>query len=128
MTDRYNHINLHEERATLETLPDLTQPSESQRAIKTGTHGNFLSKSCFQDAHTRTNTYNGEIQDAGKAQKTHFQHTNVSQKTVATDIKTAPHLNSTSRAVPHLSRPRPCPHHSSPSYTHSLYNLTAADT
>ena len=55
MTDRYTHIGLHDERAALDCLPDLTQPSsESQQAVKTGTDDNFLSKSCFQGARRRT--------------------------------------------------------------------------
>lgn len=38
MTDRYTHINLHDERQALDTLPDLTQPSkEKQQNVKTGT-------------------------------------------------------------------------------------------
>lgn len=38
MTDRYTHINLHDERQALDTLPDLTQASkEKQQNVKTGT-------------------------------------------------------------------------------------------
>ncbi len=39
MTDRYTHINLHDERQALDTLPDLTQASkEKQQNVKTGTN------------------------------------------------------------------------------------------
>jgi len=38
MTDRYTHINLHDERQALDTLPDLTKSSKEKRqASKTGT-------------------------------------------------------------------------------------------
>jgi Phage integrase family len=37
MTDRYTHIRLHDERAALDLLPDLTVPAESEAAKKTGT-------------------------------------------------------------------------------------------
>ena len=52
MTDRYTHTNLHDERAAIESLPDTS--IEEQRAIKTGTDDEILSKSCFQGAHRRT--------------------------------------------------------------------------
>ncbi len=51
MTDRYTHVNLHDERAAIEDLPDYT--IEKQQAVKTGTDDNFLRESCFQGAHTR---------------------------------------------------------------------------
>ena len=55
MTDRYTHIRLHDERAALDSLPDLSLPSkEKQAAVKTGTNDDFLSKSCFEDAQQRT--------------------------------------------------------------------------
>jgi integrase len=38
MTDRYTHVRLHDERAALDNLPDLSAPSsEQQRVLKTGT-------------------------------------------------------------------------------------------
>jgi len=45
MTDRYTHIRLHDERAALETLPDLSFPSEGQqKATATGTEGKNLAE------------------------------------------------------------------------------------
>ena len=62
MTDRYTHIRVHDERAALETLPDLSLPSKEQQAKKTGTDdkpvnavGDFLLDSCFQGAKVRSN-------------------------------------------------------------------------
>jgi hypothetical protein len=52
MTDRYTHINLHDERAVIEDLPDYS--IEKQRAVKTGTDDTFLRNSCFQGAFMRT--------------------------------------------------------------------------
>lgn len=37
MTDRYTHIRMHDERAALDLLPDLTASSQSEAARKTGT-------------------------------------------------------------------------------------------
>ncbi len=69
MTDRYTHIELHDERTALADLPDYGAPSrESQRA--TGTDDKILSKSCFQDAHTRTQAETGGQKTALATQKT----------------------------------------------------------
>jgi len=71
MTDRYTHIKLHDERAALNCLPDLTQPSsESQQAVKAGTDGNFLSDSCFQGARRQTTTNSSEKKNADSVTKT----------------------------------------------------------
>jgi len=39
MTDRYTHIRLHDERAALELLPDLTKKSATEAGKQTGTDG-----------------------------------------------------------------------------------------
>ena len=38
MTDRYTHVRMHDERAALDLLPDVTTPMESETAEKTGTN------------------------------------------------------------------------------------------
>jgi len=69
MTDRYTHIALHDERAALDALPDYGAPSEeSQKA--TGTDDKILLKSCFQDAHTRSQAESGGQKTALVTQKT----------------------------------------------------------
>ncbi len=42
MTDRYTHVRLHDERAALETLPDLTARPSDEQARATGTDGAVL--------------------------------------------------------------------------------------
>ena len=42
MTDRYTHIRLHDERAAVGRLPDLSLPNESQKNVATGTDGRFV--------------------------------------------------------------------------------------
>ena len=43
MTDRYTHIRLHDERAAVGRLPDLSLPDNSQRNVATGTDGKLVS-------------------------------------------------------------------------------------
>jgi len=74
MTDRYTHINLHDERAAIEDLPDYT--IEKQRAVKTGTDGVFLSKSCFQGAQMRADTDTSGKKNLDNAQKTQLSIVN----------------------------------------------------
>jgi len=73
MTDRYTHIRVHDERAALDGLPDLSLPSkEKQQAVKTGTDDstNILLKSCFQCAPMRSNTENSGTKNVLSVQKT----------------------------------------------------------
>ena len=81
MTDRYTHIRLHDERAALETLPDLSQPSKlKQEAAATGTYDKpvdstdttdkSLSKSCFSHAPIRSNTDNSGKKNPDSVDKT----------------------------------------------------------
>ena len=42
MTDRYTHIRLHDERAAVGRLPNLSLPDDSQRNVATGTDGAFI--------------------------------------------------------------------------------------
>jgi len=42
MTDRYTHIRLHDERAAVERLPDLSLPDNKQRNVATGTDDRFV--------------------------------------------------------------------------------------
>jgi integrase len=42
MTDRYTHVRLHDERAALEMLPDLTAKPSNEQARATGTDGAVL--------------------------------------------------------------------------------------
>ena len=45
MTDRYTHIRVHDERAVLDTLPDLSLPSTGkQQKVATGTYGKNLAE------------------------------------------------------------------------------------
>lgn len=76
MTDRYTHINLHDERQALDTLPDLTKPSkEKQRNAKTGTDDadvtdQILSKSCFRGTQSRTSIDNHRLKNLDTVEKT----------------------------------------------------------
>jgi integrase len=57
MTDRYTHVRLHDERAAVHNMPDLTLPSsQGQKAAKTGTYDldESLPKACFSDGQIRT--------------------------------------------------------------------------
>ncbi len=42
MTDRYTHIRLHDERAAVKRLPDLSLPGNKQRNVATGTDDRFV--------------------------------------------------------------------------------------
>ncbi|MHC4301027.1 MAG: tyrosine-type recombinase/integrase [Planctomycetota bacterium] len=46
MTDRYTHIRLHDERAAVGRLPDLSLPDNRQRNVATGTDGKFVNSAC----------------------------------------------------------------------------------
>ena len=54
----------------LAELPAEQVEEAKQQAVKTGTDANFLSKSCFSGAHTRTNTNTSGKKNIGSVQKT----------------------------------------------------------
>jgi len=92
MTDHYTHVNLHDERAALDSLPDLSQPSEQkQQAVKTGTDvtGNFLSNSCFSHGQQRTNMDNSGKTTSDNNSKTHFERARQDSNLQPSDSKSA---------------------------------------
>ncbi len=87
MTDRYTHINLHDERSAIEDLPDYT--IEKQRKVRTGTDGNFLRNSCFLDAQMRTNTNRCGKPTAITMQKPRFKRARQDSNLQPSDSKSA---------------------------------------
>ncbi len=60
MTRLYTHAAEDQQRAAVDALPDLAQPSrEAQAKVKTGTDNDILSESCFHSAQIRANMDNG---------------------------------------------------------------------
>lgn len=80
MTDRYTHVNLHDERAAIEDFPDYT--IEKQRAVKTGTDDNFLFS-------RRTNTDSNGKTTAETAQEGRLERTGQATNTPKMDYKSA---------------------------------------
>ena|GEM_PF-6053500 len=77
MTDRYTHISLHDERAALEDLPDLSLSSSEQQAVKTGTDDkDFLPNSCFRNRQQQTPVGAGGQRNLNSVQRTQLSTNN----------------------------------------------------
>jgi len=71
MVRHYTHAFEDQQREAINALPDLTQPSkDTQRAAKTGTDDEILSKSCFRCAPIRSNAESNGKQTALSIQQT----------------------------------------------------------
>jgi integrase len=92
MTDRYTHIRLQDERAAVESLPDLSQPSrESQKKVKTGTYdtAEILSKSYFSGGQDGTNRDSTGKTPPDSIEKTRFQRARQDSNLQPSDSKSA---------------------------------------
>lgn len=77
---------LHDTRIALRNLPNLEQSSDSQRAVMTGTDGDFLHNSCFLDAHNEQSMDASGQGDINNNSKTQLRSEKDGKKTIPLDL------------------------------------------